>query len=137
MLEQEELSVGVRTLLQSVILSIEMLDVLLLLQRDGDHRWSIAQLAEETRLPLESVEDALGVLSQHGLVGSAGDPMKFMCKPRDGRLAQHVAELSALCTSRRMDVMLLISSNAINRVRAGALFAFSDALGLTRRRQEE
>lgn len=128
----------VRELISRSIHSIEALEVLLVLRGTVVRTWTAAQLASELRLPESAVVTALQalVLSQLALQASDESPLPYQYRLQQPEAEETVDELAKTYARNRVEVLMQISSNAIDRVRKGALKTFSDAFRLTGRKKD-
>lgn len=119
----------VRELLRSSIRSIEELEVLLVLRGAVVRSWTSEQLGQELRLPEPMVVTALQALVLSKLAIQVGEqsPLQYQYRLQEPEAEEIVQELIDAYTRHRLEVLMQISSNAIERVREGALRTFSDA----------
>jgi hypothetical protein len=119
----------VSELIRACIHSLEELEVLLLLRSGGARGWSASQIASELQIVEPLALDALRALMEHELAGRVGTttPPQFRYLAQDPERERAIEELARTCTHNRIPVLMRISSNAIERVRKGALRTFSDA----------
>lgn len=129
MTEESAIPARVRELLRSSIRSIEELELLLVLRRPVTRSWSAEQLGQELRLPEPMVVTALQALVLSKLAIQVGErsPLQYRYRVQEPEAEQIVGELMDAYTQHRLEVLMQISSNAIERVREGALRTFSDA----------
>jgi DNA-binding MarR family transcriptional regulator len=122
----------IATLLNEAILSIEELEVLLRLRADRESR-TASDLADALNIPEAIAESALESLERAGFLSGAprGKHRAYAFSPRSDALAASVEALVAYYRDNRMQVILSISSNAIERLRNGVLQRFSDAFRLS------
>ena len=124
----EQIPEDVRQLIQEHIHSIEALEVLLFLFQRRDQRVPIAGIARELRIGDSSVDAAVEDLTTHGLVerNATGAQYRLGAAQMDGA----VATLLHTYDSARVETLVMISRNAIGRVRNDALRIFSEAFRL-------
>jgi hypothetical protein len=118
-----------RILLRDFITSFEMLEVLLLLRTSPGQSWTVASIASHMHVPDDLVARALETLIARRLI-HAGAPLaegEFRYGPGTATLAAAVDELAEDFAERRAAVLSTLSTNAIERLRSGALSAFADA----------
>jgi hypothetical protein len=125
----DELGDKTRTLLRDFITSFEMLEIFLLLHANAGHVWSVAEVAERVRIADDLVARALESLTARDLILGSPPlaPGRFQYAPRNRDLADAADELARDHTERRAAVLSTMSTNAIERLRSGALNAFADA----------
>jgi hypothetical protein len=105
----ERLSAASRQFLTDEIHSVMQLELLLLLHRDADLRWSAAAASRELRAPQPWVEDQLRGMVAHGLVEATledeDEPLYRF--DRRGPLAAAIDEI-ALCFPRWRTSMIAL-----------------------------
>lgn len=128
----------VRDLISRSLHSIEALEVLLVLRGPVVRTWTAAQLASELRLPESAVLAALEALIVRHLALQTSDapPLQYQYRLQAPEAEETVVELAAIYAHNRVEVLMQISSNAIERVRRGALRTFSDAFRLPGRKKD-
>jgi hypothetical protein len=129
---------SVRELISRSVQSIEALEVLLVLRGPVMRSWTAAQLASELRLPegvLVSALQAL-VVSELALQVDDSRPLRYQYRLQVPEAEEAVEDLAEIYAQNRVEVLMLISSNAIDRVRKGALRTFSDAFRLRGRKND-
>jgi hypothetical protein len=133
-MSSEVLPESVRRLLRDRLKGFEQLEVLLLLHRFPDRRWTAPATSAEVHLAAELVADALGALMKYGLV--EGDGIEYCYGPADPTIASAVEDLALACRERRVAVMSQLSRNAIERIRSGSVQTFADAFVLGKRKHD-
>jgi hypothetical protein len=125
----DELGDKTRTLLRDFITSFEMLEIFLLLHANLQRDWSAAEVAGHVRIADDLVVRALESLRARRLI--RGSPPlaagRFQYAPESRELADAADALAHDFAERRAAVLLTMSTNAIERLRSGALNAFADA----------
>ncbi len=116
-----------KELLTTSIRSVEEIDVLLQLHGQRGARTAL-ELAAAVRLREANAVAALQSLVLSRLVVQEGDssPLRYVFAPARAELRDAVDELARVYEDCRLDILLLISTNALERVRSGARRAFSD-----------
>lgn len=134
----DELGDKTRTLLRDFITSFEMLEIFLLLHANAAHDWSAAEVTARVRIADELVARALESLrARHLIRGSPPlPPGRFQYAPGNRDLADAADELARDFAERRAAVLSTMSTNAIERLRSGALNAFADAFILGSKRKD-
>jgi DNA-binding MarR family transcriptional regulator len=124
-------------LLEKSVLSIEELEVLLLLRAGGQTR-TPSQLADSLNIPEIIAESALASLERSGFLvsSSQGRQLAYVFAPHTSQLAAAVETLVAYYQDNRMQVILTISNNAIERMRHGVLRRFSDAFRISKDKKD-
>src|SRR5688572_16273331 len=111
-----------RALMTEVLDSFEKLEVVLCLARLGAAT-PLATLACEAGLRDVRAAEAPADLIADGVVATGSDPDRIA----DGPSAAHVGELVELHRADRMEVVALMATTALERMRARADRAFADA----------
>lgn len=118
----------VQDLLREHVESIDQLEVLALLRREAPRVWSADDVAARLGLPVSATGAALKQLCGAGLLTVAPlDTAEFSYRPLSPELRERTERLLQLYAVERAAVMRVLSSNAIARLRAGALNAFVGA----------
>lgn len=115
----------VRAFVADHINSVEQLEVLLLLARDGSRAWTVEEVASELVTTPHSVAIRLDDLRQHRLLVTEDEAYRYEPSSSEARAA--VNELAAIYPKRRVSVINLIFSTPDDRLRS-----FSDAFRLRR-----
>jgi hypothetical protein len=120
-------SSALKELLASSIRSVEEIDLLLHLHGQRAAQTAL-ELAGAMRLPEASTVAALQNLMLSRLVVQVGNrsPLRYAFAPAPPELREAVDELARVYRDCRLDIIVLISSQALERVRSGALRAFTD-----------
>jgi len=131
----DELHEKTRALLREAITSFEMLDIVLLMRGEPTVTWTTRSMADRVNVPEELVARALQELDAAGLVVACGAPSnpQFQYRPARPELSAAADALAADFAEHRVAVLSAMSTNAIERLRSGALTAFSDAFVLGRK----
>ncbi len=126
----------VKELLRASVHSFEELEVLLLLHREAHHAWLAVTIAEELHLDVAAVLPALANLAEQGLLAreETGHGATFRYAAQTAELANAVDHLAAIYARDRLQVVLVLSRNAMSRIQHSTLKAFSDAFRLRRDR---
>jgi hypothetical protein len=113
------LSESVRQLIARHIVSIEQLEILLLLREHGGRPWSPAEVNDRIQSSLASVSDRLADLVRRGLLRMDGEAYRYDAPAETEAI---IAELAADYRDRRYSVIDLIFSK-----RSDKLQLFADA----------
>lgn len=127
-----EVPADVEAFLHDRIESYEQLATLLLLGSNADESWDIGRVASVLGIPESIAEEALRGLSAQRLLGmsiEAGE-VRFRYNPEPPELNDLVIKLAKADAEHRLEVMRLMTANAIERVRAKALTTFAEAFVL-------
>jgi hypothetical protein len=112
------------------IADYEHLDVLTLLAREPERVWSAPAVAQSLGLDLDVCRSALIHLSESGLLATRSGAEEFQFAPESETLARHVETLGRVYQEQRVEVVRMMSTNAVERVRTAAIRAFSGAFQL-------
>ena len=123
----------VANLLREHVQTYEQLEVLVRIGRDALHDHVMASLAMELNLDSAAVIAVVELLADAGLLtvtrDAAGDRVRC-----SATAAPVVARLAEVYDGARIELMSLMTRNALERVRTSALRAFSSAFVLGRKR---
>jgi hypothetical protein len=128
----------VRLFLREEIQTYEQLEALLLLHRDRDRTWSIDAAGAELNISSAALTTALDHLCRRGLLRQmgAGSRSFFQYGPMSPNADEAVQLLARTHKGSRLEIIKLMSANAIERVRTSAIRTFADAF-VRRRKQED
>jgi hypothetical protein len=115
-------------LLQNVA-SYEQLDVLLWLVRAPGAFWSAKQVAEGVGLETDECRFALEALADRGLLRTSADG-NFQYSLPSGEVRRVVDLLDATYREQRAIVAMMMSTNAMERLRTSAIRTFAEAFRL-------
>jgi hypothetical protein len=118
-----------RALMTEVLDSFEKLEVVVRLARHAPA--SLSPLATEAGLAEDRAAEALAGLVAAGVVARTGNQYRIA----DGRWSEHVRELAELYRVDRMEVVALMSTAALERMRDRAARAFADAFVIGARKK--
>ena len=131
----ESLPAEVNRLLAASIRSIEELEVLMRLHGEGTAQRS-QDLAEALNIPEAIAESALQSLEAVGLVARSANSRAYRYVPKQPELARAVEALAEAYRENRVQIIMTISNNAIERMRHGVLQLFSDAFRISRGKKD-
>jgi DNA-binding MarR family transcriptional regulator len=124
--DDDELA-GLETFLREQITSYEHLEILLLLRREGGRAWPASAVASTLSTSQPAALAALEHLERCGLVEPATDGgERAFCARREP--SKYQAELERIAQAYELDrtkLMKIMNRNAIERVRARAMQAFT------------
>jgi hypothetical protein len=127
-MSEHPLSKSVRDFVCDHIYSIEQLEILLLLHAGAAESWTARAVVEALHITEAFTEGALQHLEQMGLVGAAtGRPGAWRYAPARPDLADSMDELAAAYPLARVEVVMLISRCAMERIRNAQVHAFAQA----------
>lgn len=128
-MEESSLPAEVQAFLRERMESYEQLEVLLLLRARPDDAWAANAVGSELHMPEAAADHSLRALSRHGLLSVAASPKElvFSYRPESAELAALVEKLAGAYTEQRIEVVRLMTTNSIDRLRAGALRTFANA----------
>jgi DNA-binding MarR family transcriptional regulator len=135
--EKNAIPAQVCELIRASIHSLEELEILLMLHRERGRSWSAGQISSELRMSETLVVTALQALVANKLAARVGDatPLQHRYLSQGPQAEPVLEELARTYAQNRAPVLMQISSNAIERVREGALRRFSDALRVAGRKR--
>jgi hypothetical protein len=133
-LTDEDIPALARGLIEQRIHSIEALEVVLALREHAGMTMSVRDLSAKLRISPASTEGALAELCNAGLAECHGDSARY--KPASAELGEAVESLVIAYEHKRVETLVLISKNAIGRVRNGALRTFAEAFRLRGRNDD-
>lgn len=110
--------------------SYEELELVVLLRRQRERDWSPEQAATELRLPAGSCLAGFEGLEQRGIVAKGALSGTFRYAPCSVELAARLAQVDECYRNQRLAVVMLMSVNAIERLRVATLHRFADTLRL-------
>jgi hypothetical protein len=133
-----EIRADVRQLLVAHIESYEQLETLLLLHQRPDRLWTPDEVGGHLKIPALAATTALEHLRNVGLVrvSDEGAGQRYKLGSLDSATGQTVAELANAYAGNRLQIMQLLTANAIERVRSGAIRLFADAFVLGRGKKD-
>ncbi|MDZ4695912.1 MAG: hypothetical protein SGI86_12255 [Deltaproteobacteria bacterium] len=130
-----EIPAEVREFLKGNIESYEQLEILLLLRGHSDQRWTPESVGEKLKLPNPAAAEALDQLGRRNLL-DVGVGLSFRYAPGNPNVAALVEGFVQAYDANRLGIMNLMNTNAIDRVRTGAMHLFADAFILGRKRDK-
>ena len=120
----------VRQFLLQCIDSVEQLEVLLLLHRMSEQRWSAEAVAQVLYSNPDSIAHRLAGLHSNGLL-AVTESSSYRYQPKSTALDETVTLLANTYRERRVAVITIIASKPMENVRA-----FSDAFRLRKKGKE-
>jgi hypothetical protein len=133
-LADDDIPALARGLIEQRIHSIEALEVVLALRERGNDKVSVRDLSAKLRISVESTEGALAELVNADLVSRHGDMARY--QPASAELQEAVEALVVTYEHKRVETLVLISKNAIGRVRNDALKTFAEAFRVRGRKDD-
>ncbi|HEX5658002.1 MAG TPA: hypothetical protein VFX59_12440 [Polyangiales bacterium] len=107
---REVVPASVRELIRERLQALEQLEILLVMHGEPTRTWSVEELASQQQIGEILVEAALAHLAHHGFITQHAG--RFRYQPRAS-----VDELARSYEAARPEVLALISSDAMGRVR--------------------
>jgi predicted transcriptional regulator len=117
---------SVRKLIADHIDSVEQLEVLLLLRAQRERVWTVAEINDEIKSSVSSVETRLSGLADGGLLQRQGRTFRYQAAPE---MDATVTELARAYAERRFTVIELIFARPTDKLRA-----FADAFKVSKKR---
>lgn len=131
----DEIPESIERFLFEQIHSFEELEVVVLLNRDSAQRWTEESIAAQLKIAVNMVDDALKALRNRGIVEVLTEGgTTFHVASTDYKT--QLSELVALYERHRLEIVMLMSTNAIERVRTGAMRTFADCFFVGRKRDD-
>lgn len=124
-----EIPADVSSFLNARVETFEQLEALLLLYSERGQALTSESIASKLGIAKDDVVEALDHLQSIGLVRRHGDAddERYGFAPQNDELSNLIGRLATLNAERRVEVMKLMSTNAITRVRDAAIRTFADA----------
>lgn len=123
-LVDEVLDDDVRTFLRDIISTHEQLEVLLLLLGARDRAFTFDEIGTRLRITISDAAEAADALVKRGVI-RRGAAERSVRVPE--LVDPNCEKLVRACEERRLEVMKLMSQNAIDRLRNDVLRTFADA----------
>lgn len=122
------ISDDVRAFLREHIETYEELQLLLLLHSEGSSTWTADLLAGRLSLADDALSESLGALQTRHLVERllVGAEERYQL-PAEIARNESLRRLATLYASHTIEIIKLMSSNSIDRIRTAALRSFADA----------
>ena len=135
---ESPLTDAVTALLADRIESFEQLETLLLLRQHRDQAWTPKSVGEKLGIAATTAAEALEHLCRKNLLDDRvdGEALRFRYAPATPDLDGAVSALARAYGERRLEVMTLVSANAVARVRTSATRMFADAFLIGRRKKD-
>jgi hypothetical protein len=127
-----EISSDVREFLKVNVANYEQLEVLLLMRREPKV-WTAEEVAPQLKLPLEATADAMTHLWRVELLQARSVGIRrsgFVYAPATAEVDACVLALAETYDTNRFDVVQLMATLAIERIRDAAIHHFADAFVL-------
>lgn len=133
----EELDSQIQRLLSEHILSFEQLEAVLLLRSSAPRAWRTQEVATALQVSGDAAHEALSALNARRLIAAAtdDDELRYRFAPATAEIAQALERLADRYARHPVEILKLMSANAIERLRSSAARAFSEAFLLRGRRK--
>jgi hypothetical protein len=133
------LAEALQAFLRAHIESHEQLDVLILLSSQPDRVWAPKAIATELRITEALAEAASRFLCRQSLltVQIGARALLFVYKPRSRDLDELVKALTKAYREQRLEVIRLMTANALERLRLKSIRSFSDAFILAAKKNKD
>lgn len=131
-MQSDEVPKRVAEFLHGNVESYEELEILLLLHRERTQSWSAEALGARLRLSVPLTDAALSALAARRLINAASNPpgSSYTAVSANPALDETIGCLANFYASRPIEIIKLMSANAIERVRTAALRTFVEAFVL-------
>lgn len=138
-MSEPQVPVRVQAFLREHVGSYEELAIVLLLSETPDRAWTPGDVAGALRLPDSVAEEALDGLASGLLVRAARSPAgtTYEFSPANDELRTLVAEMARAYAEHQLEIVRLMTANALERLRARTLSTFSDAFLVKRKRPRD
>jgi len=133
------ISEDVQDFLREYIESYEQLGILVLLYAHPERSWDSASIASELRITEGIADEAVRFLCRENLlsVQVGAEALLFKYGPRPPELDGLVGRLVQAYDEQRLEVMKLMTANAVQRVRTKALRKFADSFLVGRKKNKD
>jgi len=127
---------SLKALLYSHIHAYEELEILVMMQRDPGRHWNARAVAGALAISDDLAADALRALASRGVLDEieGGSELRYHGPRMELRAA--VGDLLAFYGQHRLEVVMQLSANSIERMRTGAMRAFADAFFIGKRKKD-
>jgi hypothetical protein len=123
-------------LLSERVTSLEQIEVLLRLRAQPTVASALDEIVAQLPLPPDAVDDALAALVEQRLLvrdEAAGWP-RWRYRSETPELERVIASLAEVYRERTLEVMRILSAQALDRIRNSAARAFADSFVIGRRK---
>jgi hypothetical protein len=129
----------VQAFLREHVESYEQLEVLLRLRLQPDRSWTPLDVASELRISDELGLAALRFLCRERLLGVdvGRGVLLFRYAPQSAELVELIPRLAIAYEENRLEVMRLMTANAIDRLRLGPMNRLANAFLLGRKKNRD
>jgi hypothetical protein len=118
---EDRLPADIRSFLRDHIRSLEQLEILILLQRNGERWWSAAKVAEELRTSAASTASRLEEMASRNLLDvRIAEQLVYRYAPVSPALEAAARETVRLYKEKPVTVTAAIYSQAVDEIRAFA-----------------
>lgn len=135
-MDGEAIAADVRDLLRDHVWSYEQLEILLALHAQPDHIWDVQAIAAQLNISLDAASEALEHLCRSNLASGHGQPRVFTYDPSSAARRATVDRLARTHDEQRVEIIKLMSANAMDRLRTAAMRAFAEAFVLRRKQKD-
>ena len=129
----DEIPESVQRFLFEHIHSFEELEIVVLLNGDVSQRSTDKSIAEQLKIAVNLVADALKALRNRGIVETLTESGTVF-NVISANYKAELSEMMAVYERHRLEIVMRMSRNAIERVRTGAMRAFADCFFVGKRR---
>lgn len=119
--------------------SYEQVEVLILLRAHREQSWTSSAVATHLRITTTMASEALRFLCRENILSVQVGPSELLFKyaPRPAELGELVNRFVQAYDAHRLEVMKLMTANALERLRTKALRKFSDSFLIARKKKED
>jgi hypothetical protein len=137
-MDRPEVPDDVRVLLFEHIHTFEQIETLLLLRNDPTRSWTASSLSERLKISQENAGETLEHLGRTSLVVVTGQAAsaQFRYSPSNRALDETTTRLASAYEDARLEILRLMSSNAVERLRSSALRVFADSFVLKKKKDD-
>lgn len=121
-MKRDDIPAAVRKLIADHIMSVEQLEILLLMRARSDDEWDARSLSEEARTSERSAAARLADLAVRGFLSTRDDRgvLRYRYEPSDNSVRHTVDLLETAYAERRYTVIDLIFSKPIDNLKVYA-----------------
>ena len=134
-MEQNNSTEDIRDFLIKNIESYEQLATLILLHANPGQAWTIADAAAKLNADPSDARRYLSHMVEHQLARAVGEKT-FQYAPASEELAARVDRVLAVYADNALEIVKIMTKNAIERVRSSAMQTFADAFVVGKKKRD-